>query len=204
MRVRSATLSFLAIGCIALAACAPETDRARYEVGESGLATFRNDMRATLWLGGCGHYDYEKRVGDEWVGKGRDLACVWEGLADPVAPGERVEDPIRAREPGVWRLRYPVGVGCSASQPLAEAHCAVVGEIVSNEFEVVGSDCLQTGCSGQLCAEDHVITTCEWLPHYACYGAAGVRCGRYGPGGSCAFEPTPELAACLEALSGGR
>lgn len=189
----------------ALAACAPETDRQRYEVGERGTVRFRNALGATtLWLGGCGHFDYEKQIGDAWVGQGRDVACVWEGFADPLAPGAAVEDEILAREPGVWRLRYAVGVGCSAGAPLSEGSCATVAELASNEFEVVEGGCVQTGCSGQLCADAHVATTCEWLPHYACYAEPGVRCGGYGPGGSCAFEPTPELAACLDAASGGR
>ena len=179
-----------------LVACSPATDRDRYEVGDTGVVTFHNQLRTTLYLGGCNHFDYEKRVGDAWVSQGPDLACFWEGLAQPVVSGETVEDSIRARDPGTWRLRYDVGAGCSAGAPLSEAACSVEGEAVSNEFEVVDPGCVVTGCSGQICAEEHMATTCEWLPHYGCFRDAA--CGHFGPGGTCGWKATPELAACLE------
>ncbi len=197
MAIRSRTIRDMAGLAIAiLVGCSPATDRERYEVGESGVATFHNQLGVPLYLGGCGHFDYEKRVGDAWVSQGTDTLCVWEGFAAPVAPGEVVTDPIRAREPGIWRLRYPVGVFCDAAAPLGDADCAAIGETASNEFEVMEPGCVVGGCSGQLCVEDEWVSTCEWLPHYACFRAA--RCGRFGPAGACAWEPTPELAACLE------
>jgi hypothetical protein len=183
-----------------LTACAPATDRDRYQAGESGVATFHNQLGATLYLGGCGHFDYEKRIGDTWLSQGPDAVCVWEGFASPVAPGGVVADPIRAREPGTWRLRYPVGAGCSEAAPLDDGYCEAIGEIVSNEFEVIESECVVGGCSGQLCAEEPLASTCEWLPHYACFGAA--RCGHFGPAGSCGWQPTPALDACLDELRG--
>lgn len=181
-----------------LAACAPETDRDRYTVGESGVATFRNEAPTTVFLRGCDHFDYEMRVGAEWVSQGPDAVCVWEGFADPVPPGGSATDPITAREPGTWRLRYEVGIGCSETAPLDQEHCAAVGRIASNEFEVLESGCVVSGCSGQICADEPWGSTCEWLPHYACFREA--RCGRFGPEGACAWEPTPELAACLAEL----
>ena len=186
------------VAALFLVACAPATDRDRYEVGEAGVVTFANRLGETFYLGGCNHFDYEKREGDAWVSQGADLVCVWEGFAQPVARGDVMEDPIRAREPGTWRLRYPVGIGCSDTAPLAEAHCTAIGEVSSNEFEVVASSCQVTGCSGHVCADAPVVTTCEWLPEYECYRAA--RCGRFGPGGACGWEPTDELAECLERL----
>ena len=56
-------------------------------------------------------------------------------------------------------------------------------------------DCNPTGCSGQLCAPFGINTTCEWVPHYACFKDAN--CGHFGPNGGCAWEHTPELSACL-------
>lgn len=59
--------------------------------------------------------------------------------------------------------------------------------------------CARGGCSGQICydaSQPEPITTCEFLPEYACYD--GANCGPFGPGGSCAWEDTPELAACIE------
>ena len=196
MASRSGSGRWMLVAAIALlVACAPATDRDRYEVGETGTVTLRNQLAtATLYLGGCGHFEYEKRVGGEWISQGSDSVCVWEGLAEPLGPGAAVVDPIVAREPGTWRLRYPVGLGCSETAPLSQ--CERVDDLRSNAFEVVEGGCVVTGCSGQLCAEEHVATTCEWLPHYACYRDA--RCGRFGAGGSCGWESTPELEACLE------
>lgn len=186
----------LVLAALLAAACKPVTDREVYAPGESGTATFRNGLAAaTLYLGGCGHFAYEQRVASEWVSRGSDLTCVWEGFAEPVAPGEEVVDPITARDPGRWRLRYAVGLGCSESEPLSA--CERVESIASNEFDVVERGCVVTGCSSHVCAEEPVATTCEYLPHYACY--QGARCGRYGPNGACAWQPTEELTRCLEA-----
>jgi hypothetical protein len=186
----------MVIGTALLLACMPETDREHYAAGESGVATFENTTLATLYLGGCSHFDYEKQIGDAWVSQGPDVVCVWEGFAKSVLPGAVVTDPIQAREPGTWRLRYPVGIDCSVTTPLREEHCRAIGHVTSNPFEVHECGCVVSGCSGQICAEEPMASTCEWLPQYACYRDA--RCGRFGPDGSCAWQPTPELAACLE------
>ena len=55
--------------------------------------------------------------------------------------------------------------------------------------------CIKTGCSGQICAEEEVITTCEFLPEYACYKNAS--CERQTDG-SCGWTQTEELNACLQ------
>lgn len=187
--------SLVFLGALLLAVACAETDRESYPAGASGSVEFRNLTRASLYLAGCSHFDYEKQIGDKWVSQGPSVVCVWEGFAQKVASGASVMEPIEAREPGRWRLRYPVGVGCSSTAPLSEAHCRAVGSITSNEFEVLDSGCVVSGCSGQVCADRPYVTTCEWLPEYACYQKA--RCGRFGPGGTCGWEPTPELLACL-------
>lgn len=55
--------------------------------------------------------------------------------------------------------------------------------------------CVVTGCSGQVCADEEVITTCEFRPEYQCYRNA--RCERQEDG-RCGWTMTPELQACLE------
>jgi eight-cysteine-cluster-containing protein len=54
--------------------------------------------------------------------------------------------------------------------------------------------CMKTGCSGQVCADEEVVTTCEYRPEYDCYKRAA--CARQR-NGKCGFTPTPELTACL-------
>lgn len=59
-------------------------------------------------------------------------------------------------------------------------------------------NCIVTGCSGQVCADEDVITTCEFLPEYMCYRDA--RCERQSDG-ECGWTETPELLGCLEAVN---
>lgn len=56
-------------------------------------------------------------------------------------------------------------------------------------------DCRRTGCSGQVCADRDVATTCEFLPEYACYQEA--ECERQADG-LCGWTPTEELQRCIE------
>jgi hypothetical protein len=56
--------------------------------------------------------------------------------------------------------------------------------------------CVKTGCSGHICAPQHMVSTCEWQPDYACYQAATCE---LQANGHCGFTQTPELAACLAA-----
>lgn len=55
--------------------------------------------------------------------------------------------------------------------------------------------CMKTGCSGQVCSDHEVISTCEYKPEYECYRKA--TCERQA-NGDCGFTPTPELTACLK------
>lgn len=55
--------------------------------------------------------------------------------------------------------------------------------------------CVITGCSGQVCADREVMTTCEYRPEYACY--ANERCERQ-ENGSCGWVATEALRSCLD------
>lgn len=56
-------------------------------------------------------------------------------------------------------------------------------------------DCKITGCSGQICADDEVMTTCEFRQEYACYKNA--KCERQSDG-KCGWTQTSELTKCLQ------
>jgi hypothetical protein len=56
------------------------------------------------------------------------------------------------------------------------------------------AECKPTGCSGIVCGDEEVMTTCEYRPEYACYKNA--TCARQGDG-ACGWTKTPELDACL-------
>ena len=63
-----------------------------------------------------------------------------------------------------------------------------------NSGPVANKPCIKTGCGGQVCSDEEVISTCEWRPEYECYKRA--RCERQASG-ECGYTPTRELTACL-------
>jgi hypothetical protein len=54
--------------------------------------------------------------------------------------------------------------------------------------------CIKTGCSGQVCSDQEVVTTCEYRAEYDCYKQA--QCERQA-NGECGFTQTPQLRSCL-------
>jgi len=62
-------------------------------------------------------------------------------------------------------------------------------------LETTDAACFVGGCSSQICSDQEgVISTCEFLPEYACYASAS--CARQADG-QCGWTETPELATCL-------
>ena len=55
--------------------------------------------------------------------------------------------------------------------------------------------CKITGCSGQICSDEEVMTTCEYRNEYACYKNA--LCERQADG-KCGWTQTEELTECLQ------
>ena len=54
--------------------------------------------------------------------------------------------------------------------------------------------CVVGGCSGQICSDQPLFSSCEWRPEYACF--SGAVCERQRDG-KCGWTPTLELRACL-------
>ena len=67
-------------------------------------------------------------------------------------------------------------------------------ENLKTKFDQPLKGCIVTGCSGQICSDEEVITTCEFLPEYSCYKTA--RCERQSDG-QCCWTETAELKSCL-------
>ncbi len=55
--------------------------------------------------------------------------------------------------------------------------------------------CFTSGCSGQICSDQDVMSTCEWKPEYACYKQFGT-C-ELQAGGKCGWTQTQDLQSCL-------
>lgn len=61
--------------------------------------------------------------------------------------------------------------------------------------------CQASGCSGQICSSEPVVSTCEWRPEYEC-----IRhqiCEAQADG-ACGWTPTEESAACFDDLQNPR
>lgn len=54
--------------------------------------------------------------------------------------------------------------------------------------------CRPSGCSGQICSDQDMISDCMFRPEYACYKTA--TCERQ-PGGDCGWTKTANLSNCL-------
>lgn len=65
---------------------------------------------------------------------------------------------------------------------------------ISTSTPPVAKACIVTGCSSQLCAEEKVISTCEYREEYACYKTAA--CERQASG-KCGWTETAALRTCL-------
>lgn len=83
---------------------------------------------------------------------------------------------------------------CATLQCEAGTHCEVIGNAVACVPDAQPGPCIRTGCSGQICSDRDVVTTCEYRPEYACYRNA--RCERQADG-RCGWTMTPALRACL-------
>src|SRR5262249_18056017 len=82
----------------------------------------------------------------------------------------------------------------------AEIESAAPAATGSEELAVKGKQCKRTGCSGDICADHEVITTCEVRPKAVCFDNA--TCERQADGG-CGFDITDEVQQCLEEIEAG-
>ena len=93
-------------------------------------------------------------------------------------------------------------VACDCIDPCAAVRCAAGTEcqvgLDGNPVCAPAGGCIRTGCSGQICSDSDVITTCEWRDEYGCY--ADATCERQR-NGACGWTQTPELTACLAGAS---
>lgn len=124
----------------------------------------------------------------------------------------RERDPLRlalvrdSADPCKAFVPYGVGITFSFEELGIAPGSAfeIVNSIAMRYSYVAGpvstAPCRVTGCSGQVCADDDAITTCEWRDEYACYRSA--ECARQADG-ACGWTETPELSSCLEGLTAG-
>ncbi len=60
------------------------------------------------------------------------------------------------------------------------------------------TECVVSGCNGEICAAEPMFSPCVALPQFACFDNA--ECGNFGPEGQCGWEQTEELTSCLDSF----
>jgi len=95
-------------------------------------------------------------------------------------------------QPGDTR---PANDGCNTCSCTEDGTWSCT-EMVCARLCDTDADCLVTGCSGQICASEHVFTTCEFRDEYACYSPQNTSCGCID--GLCGWDPTDALTQCLD------
>ncbi|MDJ0789159.1 MAG: hypothetical protein QNK05_20320 [Myxococcota bacterium] len=173
--MRSVILALLFL--LWLPACSVETDRSLYTAGEDALARLHNGSPIPAWLPGCAPFELQRSLDGDWVDQGPPWVCIWEGLAVLVAPGSTLTTPFQApADSGLYRLRYPVSLGCSPGLPLSQADCVREQSVFTDPFEVEREACE---------ADEPGCRFVPLAPNFLC--ADGESVG--GPSGVCTRDP---------------
>lgn len=83
-----------------------------------------------------------------------------------------------------------------AGDPIMESHprqCRTSEGRTFTEEPEAGA-CVISGCSGEVCGEEAMVTTCQWLPEFECYRSAV--CERHYDG-TCGWTMSDSLLNCL-------
>ncbi len=175
-------------------ACVPDAPAPCRATGCSGQLCADEDIGSTCeWRD---EYACYQRVGV--CERQADGACGWTATPD-------LQQCLDAAQPFCPRALCPVGTTCDEATrscvpdqlfcPTARCPAGTTCDEATRSCVPDSSRCRATGCSGQVCADQDVVTTCEWREEYACYQRVGV-CERQADG-ACGWTQTPDLQQCL-------
>lgn len=193
-----AALPVFAIGCAA-ETDAPETEEVGTDEGELiAHAAIAGDYRwdTTSTYGGLETLNLDKAGSyTASVDAPKGIVCVRFPCTVPEAGSWRAyrffgRTTLWLFPKGASARRY-VAVHDKAARSLSLTRSGVTTKLVAP----AAAACKPTGCSGQICADRDVMTTCDFRPEYACYQKA--TCAR-GADGACGWAETPELTKCIE------
>ena len=123
----------------------------------------------------------------------RDIAGV--ELNSAGAPDAVIQEAVQAMrsEEGILisgtHRRETGPAGTAESLIASQIYLRAMGDTASTK------PCMKTGCSGQVCSDQDVMTTCEYRTEYECYKKGA--CERQA-NGECGWTQTKELTSCLK------
>lgn len=81
------------------------------------------------------------------------------------------------------------------SKPVPEELTKRLTPTPTETLNTNSGECIVTGCSGQICANEEVVTTCEFKEIYSCYETAVCE---VQDNGECGWTMDEELKGCLQ------
>ena len=87
--------------------------------------------------------------------------------------------------------------GCKSDGDCAMGEKCIEGDCVKKEEP---TECIISGCSGEICAAEPMGSSCEWKPEYECLQF--TKCGYFGPEDTCGWKMTDAYWLCLKELEG--
>jgi eight-cysteine-cluster-containing protein len=64
---------------------------------------------------------------------------------------------------------------------------------------IPAKSCIVSGCSGEICATESMMSICIWKPEYACLKYS--ECGLFGENSTCAWKKTEAYLDCLKDIN---
>ena len=91
---------------------------------------------------------------------------------------------------------YAAGESFKSSDGCNNCGCQSDGSIACTELACAPApiSCKKTGCSGEICSDQDVASSCIWTASYACYQTATCE---VQSDGKCGFTQTADLTSCL-------
>jgi eight-cysteine-cluster-containing protein len=86
--------------------------------------------------------------------------------------------------------KCPPELECEDQTPLLADDPGICVEPSAND------DCVVSGCSSEVCADEEMISTCIWKPWYDCLVL--TTCGNNGEAGACGWEQNADYTACVD------
>jgi eight-cysteine-cluster-containing protein len=159
---------------------------------------------STLSVGRSARYPDGLEVRLETIDDSRcppDKVCVWEGELAPLLRlrGGSLSKDEEVRLGTSRTAKATAGGYTIALQEATPSTATIIVTEGGAPEDTTDAACRKTGCSGEICSDRDIASTCIYRPEYDCYKSA--TCERQADG-RCGFTETPALTECLAAAGG--